>query len=164
VRSYVIHIALYTRSHIRFQLCLVVAPSFSSNANNDNDCDNCMSVLKLQVQPSHVRDCEATFFISMRSDASILELKEEVAKHCNLAAEEQKLIWRGQLLRDEATVQYYGMVSFDPRLQQFGYLSLVRRWRPQYDAQVACCWMVQYSLAARFTLCAAAAEVFTTQI
>lgn len=49
------------------------------------------------------------FTITVLADATILHLKEEVAKHCDLAAEQQRLIYKGQIMKDHQTVVDYGM-------------------------------------------------------
>lgn len=38
----------------------------------------------------------------------VSELKEEVAKHCPVPASEQRLIFKGQILKDERSIDSYG--------------------------------------------------------
>ena len=40
--------------------------------------------------------------------SSVLELKELLAPTCNIPAAEQRLVWKGQILKDERTVDSYG--------------------------------------------------------
>lgn len=51
------------------------------------------------------------FPVAVQADATILQLKEEVSKHCELAAEQQRLIYKGQILKDHQTVADYGMTA-----------------------------------------------------
>jgi hypothetical protein len=39
---------------------------------------------------------------------TVLELKEELSPSCNIPASEQRLVWRGQILKDERTLDSYG--------------------------------------------------------
>ncbi|CAD7702773.1 unnamed protein product [Ostreobium quekettii] len=41
--------------------------------------------------------------------ATVAELKEEVGKKCGVPAAEQRLIYKGQILRDERTIESYGV-------------------------------------------------------
>lgn len=51
------------------------------------------------------------FSVTVPADSTVLQLKEEVAKNCDLAADEQRLIYKGQILKDHETVAHYG--AFD---------------------------------------------------
>jgi hypothetical protein len=47
---------------------------------------------------------------------TVLELKEELAPICSIPAKEQRLVWRGQILKDERTLDSYGGVGGRDRL------------------------------------------------
>lgn len=51
--------------------------------------------------------------IELSVDPSILvqDLKNEIAKHSPIAAEDQRVIYRGQILKDERTVESYGIAN-----------------------------------------------------
>lgn len=48
------------------------------------------------------------FTVTVKSDATILQLKEEVGNHCEIAAEQQRLIYKGQIMKDHQTITDYG--------------------------------------------------------
>ena len=50
------------------------------------------------------------FTLQVEPNNSIAELKAEVAKHCGYPGAEQRLIYKGQILKDELTVASYGTV------------------------------------------------------
>lgn len=49
------------------------------------------------------------FSVTVPADFTVLQLKEEVSKNSDLAAEEQRLIYKGQILKDHETVAHYGV-------------------------------------------------------
>lgn len=51
------------------------------------------------------------FSVSVATELTVLQVKEEVANNCDLAADEQRLIYKGQILKDHETVAHYG--AFD---------------------------------------------------
>jgi ubiquilin len=51
------------------------------------------------------------FNVSVPADSTVLQLKEEVSKSCGLAADEQRLIYKGKILKDHETVAFYGAVQ-----------------------------------------------------
>ena len=51
------------------------------------------------------------FTVQIEPSYSIAELKEEVAKHCGYPGAEQRLIYKGQILKDELTVASYGTAA-----------------------------------------------------
>jgi ubiquilin len=44
-------------------------------------------------------------------EKTVLELKEELAPSCSIPATEQRLVWRGQILKDERSLESYGASS-----------------------------------------------------
>jgi ubiquilin len=64
-----------------------------------------MTKLKVQVKPTAGGE---KFSVEVEDDIIISELKEEVAKHSTIPAPEQRLIYKGQILKDERTVGSYG--------------------------------------------------------
>lgn len=49
------------------------------------------------------------FSVTVPSESTVLQLKEEVGKECDLVPEEQRLIYKGQILKDHETVAHYGV-------------------------------------------------------
>jgi hypothetical protein len=85
-----------------------------------SDCFN-LSVLarmsgtvEIVIKPTVTGDRSDRFNVTISNDATVLELKEEVAKHCELSAEEQRLIYKGQVMKDHNTVSSYGALSGQP--------------------------------------------------
>jgi Ubiquitin family len=51
------------------------------------------------------------FSVSIDDGSTVLQLKEEVAKHCSVAADQQRLIYKGKILKDTLTVKEYGTAA-----------------------------------------------------
>ena len=51
----------------------------------------------------------AKFTVEVPTTATILELKQEVGNHGSIPAAEQRLIYKGQVMKDDKTVADYGM-------------------------------------------------------
>lgn len=67
-------------------------------------------IINIVIKPTgQSGDKPDRFTVMLQSDATILQLKEEVAKHCELVAEQQRLIYKGQIMKDHQTVADYGM-------------------------------------------------------
>ena len=64
-----------------------------------------MSSIKIHVKPTAGGD---KFSVEIETSASVRELKEAVAGKCTISADEQRLIYKGQVLKDERTVDSYG--------------------------------------------------------
>lgn len=64
-----------------------------------------MSSIKINVKPTAGGD---KFSVEIETSVTIRELKEAVAGKCTIAADEQRLIYKGQVLKDERTVDSYG--------------------------------------------------------
>jgi Ubiquitin family len=58
--------------------------------------------------------------VTVATDATILQLKEEVAKHGEIPADEQRLIYKGQILKDQKTVSDYGAWRRDSQYTRAG--------------------------------------------
>lgn len=68
------------------------------------------SIINIVIKPTgQSSDRPDRFTVTVQSDATILHLKEEVAKKCELVAEQQRLIYKGQIMKDHQTVADYGM-------------------------------------------------------
>ena len=63
------------------------------------------------------------FTVSVKPDATILQLKEEVANHCEVAAEQQRLIYKGQIMKDHQTITDYGIF-----LDKLLWMCKISRW------------------------------------
>ena len=64
-----------------------------------------MSSVPIVIKPTSGGD---KFTVEISLDADVAEFKEEVGKHCTIPAAEQRLIYKGQVLKDERTLQSYG--------------------------------------------------------
>ena len=64
-----------------------------------------MPPIKISVKPTAGGDKIVT---DVEPEATILEVKEQLAPQCNIPAAEQRLIYKGQILKDERTVDSYG--------------------------------------------------------
>lgn len=64
-----------------------------------------MSSIKINVKPTAGGD---KFSVEVETSVTIRELKEAVAGKCTITADEQRLIYKGQVLKDERTVDSYG--------------------------------------------------------
>ena len=67
-----------------------------------------MSSIKVTIKPTAGGD---KFQAEVDSSATVRELKEEVAHKCDTPADQQRLIYKGQVLKDDKTVGSYGMLS-----------------------------------------------------
>jgi ubiquilin len=54
------------------------------------------------------RGNDERFAVVITPSATVLQLKHKTAEHCSLKAEDQRLIYKGKVLKDEMTVQDYG--------------------------------------------------------
>lgn len=64
-----------------------------------------MSTIKVTIKPTATGDK-----IDLEIDPAILVsgLKAEIAKHSPIPADQQRVIYRGSILKDERTVESYG--------------------------------------------------------
>ena len=46
--------------------------------------------------------------VEVETGLSILEVKEQLSSQCDIPAADQRLIYKGQILKDERTVESYG--------------------------------------------------------
>lgn len=65
-----------------------------------------MSSIKVTIKPTSGGE---KFQAEIETSATVRELKEEVARKCDTSAEQQRLIYKGQVLKDDKTVESYGM-------------------------------------------------------
>lgn len=66
-----------------------------------------MSSIKVTIKPTSGGD---KFHAEIETSATVRELKEEVARKCDTPADQQRLIYKGQVLKDDKTVESYGML------------------------------------------------------
>lgn len=64
-----------------------------------------MSSFQIKIKPT---SGGANITVETSSEKSIAELKEAVASEAGIAAGEQRLIYKGQVLKNERTVESYG--------------------------------------------------------
>ena len=64
-----------------------------------------MSSIKIHVKPTAGGD---KFSVDIETSVTIRELKEAVADKCTISADEQRLIYKGQVLKDERKIDSYG--------------------------------------------------------
>lgn len=64
-------------------------------------------VVKIGIKPAAGGEAQK-FVVEVPQSATISELKDEVAKHGTIAAADQRLIYKGQVLKDHKTVSEYG--------------------------------------------------------
>jgi hypothetical protein len=102
-----------------------------------------MTSIRIVVKPTAGgdkinRDVEAS--------STIREVKEQLAEACSISADDQRLIYKGQILKDERTVKSYGRGT---RLLEVSWLGFA--WAPvtgiswvlQVLATIMCCtWCV----------------------
>ena len=70
-----------------------------------------MSSVQVTIKPTSGGD---KFQAEIEASATIRELKEEVARKCDTAAGQQRLIYKGQVLKDDRTVDSYGKLAESP--------------------------------------------------
>lgn len=68
-----------------------------------------MSSIKVTIKPTSGGD---KFHAEIETSATVRELKEEVARKCDTPADQQRLIYKGQVLKDDKTAESYGMLLF----------------------------------------------------
>jgi hypothetical protein len=73
-----------------------------------------MAPIKVSVKPTAGGDKIVT---DVEPEATILEVKEQLAPQCSIPAAEQRLIYKGQILKDERTVESYGTQLAEERLR-----------------------------------------------
>lgn len=66
-----------------------------------------MSSIKVTIKPTSGGD---KFQAEIETSATVRELKEEVARKCDTPADQQRLIYKGQVLKDDKTAESYGML------------------------------------------------------
>lgn len=77
-----------------------------ATSHSDATCN--MSSIKLNIKPT---SGGAKFQAEIEASATVRELKEEVARKCDTPADLQRLIYKGQVLKDDKTVESYGMFA-----------------------------------------------------
>ncbi|KAK9820265.1 hypothetical protein WJX72_008285 [[Myrmecia] bisecta] len=65
-----------------------------------------MSQITVSIKPTSGGD---KFSVQAETTGTVLELKDEVAKHVDIPAAEQRLIYKGQVLKDERDLASYGV-------------------------------------------------------
>lgn len=70
-----------------------------------------MSKIPIVVKPTTGGD---KFTVEVDLDISVLELKEEVSKQSSIPAAEQRLIYKGQVLKDDRVLRTYGRSTLCP--------------------------------------------------
>jgi hypothetical protein len=77
-----------------------------------------MSSIRIVVKPTAGGD---KIDREVETSGTIREVKEQLAEACSIPADDQRLIYKGQILKDERTVESYGR---EARLQQVGLAEL----------------------------------------
>ena len=102
-----------------------------------------MSSIRIVVKPTAGGD---KLNRDVETSSTIREVKEQLAEACSIPADDQRLIYKGQILKDERTVESYGKGT---RLLGVGWLGFA--WAPvtgiswllQALATIMCCtWCV----------------------
>ena len=73
--------------------------------NSDRASSRTMSSITVTIKPTSGGD---KFQAEIQTSATVRDLKEEVARKCDTAADQQRLIYKGQVLKDDRTVDSYG--------------------------------------------------------
>lgn len=81
--------------------CIYTNIIYFSSFTHTSHCD----LMKLHIKPTAGGE---KLEVEIDGDKTVLELKEEVASKVNMSAGEIRLVWRGQILRDERTLENYG--------------------------------------------------------
>lgn len=63
--------------------------------------------ITIVVRPTS-RGTDERFSVSIEQSASVLELKTRISEKSPLKAEEQRLIFKGKILKDEKLIEEYG--------------------------------------------------------
>lgn len=63
--------------------------------------------ITVMIRPT-ARSNDERFAVVITPSATVLQLKHKTAENCSLKAEDQRLIYKGKVLKDEMTVQEYG--------------------------------------------------------
>ena len=66
-----------------------------------------MSSIKVIIKPTSGGE---KFHAEIKTSATVRELKEEVSRKCDTSAEQQRLIYKGQVLKDDKTIESYGVL------------------------------------------------------
>lgn len=59
------------------------------------------------------------FSVQISLDSTVVSFKDVIAQNCDISADQQRLIYKGRILKDDQTLQSYGM---NPIFQLFLYL------------------------------------------
>jgi ubiquilin len=63
-----------------------------------------MSEIRIVVKPTAGGD---KINLDVSTEDTVMAVKEKLAEKCSMAASEQRLIYKGQILKDERTVESY---------------------------------------------------------
>ena len=63
--------------------------------------------ISVVIRPT-TRGNEDKFSVSVPADVTVAQLKDKVAEHSSIAAGEQRLIYKGKILKDTQTLTEYG--------------------------------------------------------
>lgn len=86
----------------------------------------------------HIRCSNGSkFTVKTSLDSSVGSFKQVLAQHCDVPADQQRLIYKGRILKDDQTLESYGIIKIVPFLisqhsfgrfsDAFDRLRLVRR-------------------------------------
>lgn len=67
-----------------------------------------MSKIKVQVKPVAGNE---KYSLEVEKENTLLQVKEQLSSQCNIPAVEQRLIFKGQILKDDRTVESYGTAA-----------------------------------------------------
>ncbi len=73
----------------------------------DNRIEQLLMLINLTIKPTAQGEA-AAFVVSIDDGSTVSELKEAIAQRCPIAAENQRTIYRGQILKNEQTIASYG--------------------------------------------------------
>ena len=82
----------------------------SASCGRSESCErkaSSMSSIQVTIKPTSGGE---KFQAEIETSATVRELKEEVARKCDTSADQQRLIYKGQVLKDDRIVESYGKV------------------------------------------------------
>lgn len=97
------------RRHSVGPLSRTSRPAICAGACFANGCN--MSIIKVNIKPTSGGE---KFQAEIDTSATVRELKEEVARKCDTNADQQRLIYKGQVLKDDRSIESYGTRPFEP--------------------------------------------------
>lgn len=104
------------------------AAAKEDNANNATGGDQ--KVVTINVRCSN----GSKFSVQVTLESSVGTFKSTLAQHSDIPAEQQRLIYKGRILKDEQTLESYGNI--------INYPSFIWFW---YTEVIDCCCLVEIS-------------------